>query len=211
MRSVRHLPLATVIVGTLAVVAYSSSSADASTYTAARAYRLAAGAVTAVADTGADAKAAELNASVDRALADLYQKVPGSKDLARKAKGVLVFPTVYKGGVGVGGEYGKGALRVKGKTVDYYQTLTASFGFQLGGQAKSMVFMFMTDQALKDFRSSAGWQVGGTASVALVTLGADAKIDAATLTKPVLAFVYGNKGLMYDVSVEGTKVSKITL
>ncbi len=205
MRYVHHFPIATVIIAILAVAGCSSPSTDSSTQASA------AGSGTTTSDTGASAKATEMNASVDRALADLYEKVPGSQDLAQKAKGILVFPTVYKGGAGIGGEYGKGALRVKGQTVDYYQTLTASFGFQLGGQAKSMVFMFMTDPALQDFRSSAGWQVGGTASVALVTLGASGKIDAATLTKPVLAFVYGNTGLMYDVSVEGTKVSKITL
>lgn len=205
MRSVHHFPIVAVIVGTLAVAGCSSSSEDSSTNGSA------AGSGTTAANSGASVKAAELNASVDSALANLYEKVPGSADLARKAKGILVFPSVYKGAVGIGGEYGKGALRVDGQTVDYYQTVSASFGFQLGGQAKSMVFMFMTDPALRDFRSSDGWQAGGTASVALVTVGANAAVDSETLRKPVLAFVYGNTGLMYDVSVAGTKVTKIAL
>lgn len=156
-------------------------------------------------------RTAHVDARVDRALVALYGKVPGSADLAAKAKGKLVFPSVVKGAAGVGGEFGRGALLVNDETVAYYQTLPASFGLQLGGQSRSIVFMFMTDQALQDFENSNGWQVGGNASATLVTVGANLQVDSTTLRQPVLAFVYGNTGLMYDASVQGTKVTRIAM
>ncbi len=202
MRNVRYFPVATLVVGALAIAACSSSSTESSGSTA--------GSGT-TAEAGSSAKAAQMNQDVDRALANLYEKVPGSGKLAHKAKGILVFPSVVKGAAGVGGEFGRGALRVNDRTVGYYQTLSASFGFQLGGSARSIVFMFMTDQALRDFQNSSGWEVGGNASATLIKTGANLNVDSATLTQPVLAFVYGNEGLMYDASVQGTKVSKIEL
>lgn len=161
------------------------------------------------ADDAADR--AKIDRDVDDALTQLYRTVPGSEDLAKKAKGILVFPSVYKAGVGVGGEYGRGALRVGNRTAGYYSTAAASFGFQLGAQARSMVFMFMTPQALQRFESSSGWDVGGDASVALVKTGAGGTIDLTTATKPVIAFVFSNTGLMFNLSLEGTKVSKLDL
>src|SRR5690242_8825611 len=108
---------------------------------------------------------AKIDADVKEAVANLYKTVGGSKELAAKSKGMLVFPSVYKAGLGVGGQYGKGALLINQRPVAYYSTAAASFGFQAGAQARSLVFMFMTDEALKKFRNSQGWDVGGDATV----------------------------------------------
>lgn len=154
--------------------------------------------------------ASEIDSGVDRALSRFYDEVKSGKQLAGDAKGVLVFPAVFKAGIGLGGEYGEGALRVKGKTVDYYNTAAASLGFQLGAQKKSILILFMTDDALKGFQSSSGWKAGVDASVAVVTVGAGGEMDTAKLKEPVLGFIFGQKGLMYNLSLEGTKVTKLS-
>ena len=153
--------------------------------------------------------AREIDASVDTALQRFESEIYGAKDLLKKAKGVLVLPKVIKAGIGIGGEYGEGALRINGKTVDYYNTMGGSIGFQLGGQVKSIYLLFMEDQALKDFRASEGWKAGVNGSVALVTVGADGSIDTTQTNQPIVAFVLGQKGLMYNLTLEGSKFNKI--
>ncbi len=155
------------------------------------------------------ASAREIDASVDTAIARFQKEVFGSKDMFAKAKGILIFPKVIKAGIGLGGEYGTGALRIKGKTVEYYNTISGSFGFQLGGQIKSVYLLFMEDSALKNFRNSDGWKVGVDGSVALITVGANGSIDTTKTNQPILAFVLGQKGLMYNLSLEGSKYNKI--
>jgi lipid-binding SYLF domain-containing protein len=135
--------------------------------------------------------------------------VKGSQELAGKAKGILIFPDVYKAAIGVGGEFGKGALRVAGKSIGYYSIASGSIGLQLGAEARNIVFMFMSAQALADFEKSSGWQAGASAGVALVKQGAEGSVDTKQIDAPVLAFVFGHTGLMADVSVEGTKISKL--
>ena len=151
----------------------------------------------------------QIDTAVNNTLAQLYREAPGSRDLAKKAQGVLVFPDVYKAAIGVGGEYGKGALRVGGKTAGYYSIASGSLGLQLGAQARNIVFMFMTQQALADFRNSSGWQAGANAGVAVVKKGSEGSVDTSQINAPVLVFVFGHTGLMADVSVEGTKISKL--
>jgi lipid-binding SYLF domain-containing protein len=153
--------------------------------------------------------AREIDASVDTALERFQKEVFGAKDMLAKAKGVLVFPGVIKAGIGIGGEYGTGALRIQGKTVDYYNTIGGSFGFQLGGQVKSVYLLFMEDSALKSFRASDGWKAGVDGSVALIKIGADASVDTTKTNEPILAFVLGQKGLMYNLNIEGSKYNKI--
>ena len=153
--------------------------------------------------------AAEINARVDEALQKFYKKSPAGKKLAGQAKGILVFPKVYKAGIGVGGEYGEGALRVGGRTVNYYSTASGSFGFQLGAQARTQILMFMTADSLNKFRKSDGWEVGVDGSVALITIGAGEDFDTNTVKAPIVGFVMNNQGLMFNVSLEGTKISKI--
>lgn len=155
------------------------------------------------------ASAEELDIKVDTTLEQFANEVKGGSEFLKGAEGVLVFPTVYKAGLGVGGEYGEGALRVGGKTVDYYSTAAASIGFQLGAQAKSIVIVFMTSQALEDFRNSEGWKAGVDGSVALVEWGAAEDINTVDIKDPIVGFVFGNKGLMYNLTLEGSKFTKL--
>jgi lipid-binding SYLF domain-containing protein len=154
------------------------------------------------------ATAKEIDVSVDVALERFYKEVQGAKEFFKSAKGVLVFPSVYKAGFGIGGEYGEGALRIGGKTVDYYNTAAASIGFQLGAQKKTIIVVFVQDEALKKFRKSSGWEVGVDGSVALVTVGAGRSIDTTNIRDPIVGFVFSQKGLMYNLTLEGSKFTK---
>jgi lipid-binding SYLF domain-containing protein len=157
------------------------------------------------------AKRQEIDAKVHGTLARLYETVKGSKELVSKANGVLVFPSVIKVGFIAGGEYGEGALHVGGKTAGYYSTVSGSFGLQAGAQSKAIIFLFMTHDALTSFRNSKGWSAGGEGSVALLKVGANGEIDTTTATAPVEAIVMTNAGLMGDVSLSGTKVSRLKI
>ncbi len=155
------------------------------------------------------ASAAEIDENVVEALEAFKKEVNGGDVFLQKAAGYLVFPKVYKAGIGIGGETGEGALRVGGKSVGYYRTTAGSFGFQLGAQAKSIVIVFMTEEALQKFQDSSGWKVGVDGSVALVDIGAGKAIDTTNIKDPVVGFVYGSKGLMYNLTLEGSKISKL--
>jgi len=156
-------------------------------------------------------KRQSIDASVDGTLSRLFSTVTGSKELAAKAQGILVFPSVLQVGFIVGGQYGEGALRVGGVSVGYYSTVSGSFGLQAGAQSKAIIFLFMTSEALASFRGSNGWSVAGDASVALVKVGANGSIDTTTATAPVEVIILTNSGLMADVSLAGTKVSRLNI
>lgn len=160
-------------------------------------------------DSSNAASAQEIDAKVNQALKEFYRHSPAGKELAGKAVGVLVFPDVIKAGIGIGGEYGEGALRVGGKTAAYYNVASASIGFQLGAQIKSEILLFMTYKALEHFRKSDGWEAGVDGSVALATVGAGGKIDSNTVQQPIIGFIFSNKGLMYNLSIEGSKITRI--
>lgn len=151
----------------------------------------------------------EIDADVKVAIAEFYEKSQAGKALAEKASGMLVFPKVIKAGFGVGGEYGEGALLVKDKTVEYYSTAAASIGFQLGAQQKSQVILFMNDDVLKKFRDSDGWEAGVDGSVAVVELGVGGELSTNTAQEPIIGFVFSNKGLMYNLTFEGSKMTKL--
>jgi lipid-binding SYLF domain-containing protein len=151
----------------------------------------------------------EINNNVDAALSKLYETVPSSHEMVHRAKGVLIFPTVLQAGFVVGGEYGKGSLRVGNVTEGYYRLTAGSVGWQIGAQSKAIVLVFMTQDALEKFRHSEGWDVGADATVALATIGANGDIDSNTAQKPVVGFVVTNAGLMAGVSLQGAKISKI--
>lgn len=151
----------------------------------------------------------QLDAEVREAVKELYEHSSAARELAAKAAGMLVFPSVYKGGIGIGGEYGEGALLVGGSTAAYYNTVSASIGFQLGAQKKSQVILFMSPRELKKFRDSDGWKAGVDGSVAIATLGAGEQIDTETAKKPIIGFIYSNKGLMYNLTFEGSKITEI--
>lgn len=152
-----------------------------------------------------------IDAAVDGTISRLYETVPGSRELVGKSRGVLVFPQVIQAGLIVGGERGDGALRVGGHTEGYFSTTSASVGAQIGVQSKSLIYLFMTQEALDRFRKSDGWAVGGDASVALVKVGANGAIDTNTATSPVEVFVLTNAGLMGNLSLSGTKVTRLKI
>ncbi|MBP0605804.1 MULTISPECIES: BPSL1445 family SYLF domain-containing lipoprotein [Burkholderia] len=156
-------------------------------------------------------KRESIDASVNATLSRLYSTVPGSRDLVSKARGVLVFPNVLQAGFIVGAQSGNGALRVGGSTVGYYNTSSLSVGLQAGAQSKAVVFLFMTQDALDSFRKSDGWSAGADASVAVVKVGANGTVDSNTATAPVEVLVLTNAGLMGDLSVNGTKVTKLNI
>jgi len=153
--------------------------------------------------------AAEIDQETNVAIQQFNKDVKSSTGFLSSAKGILVFPKVIKAGIGVGGEYGEGVLRVNGKSVQYYSTASASIGFQLGVQTKSVLIAFLTDEALDKFRKNNGWKVGVDGSVALVNIGGGKDISTATMNKPIVGFIYGSKGLMYNLTLEGSKFTKI--
>ncbi len=153
--------------------------------------------------------AAEIDIGVTETLKRFKREVAGGGKFLSHASGVLVFPSVIKAGIGIGGEYGEGSLRVGGKTVGYYNTASASIGFQLGAQAKSIVIVFMTAEALADFRKSDGWEAGVDGSVALIEWGVGKDINTMDINDPVVGFVFNNKGLMYNLTLEGSKFTRL--
>jgi len=151
----------------------------------------------------------ELDARVRTAITELYEKAPEARELANKASGVLVFPRAIKVGLGFGGKVGEGVLLINGIPVQYYRLTAGSFGFQLGAQARSEVLMFMTSDSLENFRNSQGWEAGVDGSVALIEFGVGDSVNTNSGRDPIIGFIYGNKGLMYDLSLEGTKYWRI--
>ncbi len=151
----------------------------------------------------------EIDAEVRESIEAFYQHTSAGKELAQKAKGMLVFPKVIKAGIGIGGEYGEGSLLIKNKPVAYYSIASASIGFQLGAQARTQIVLFMNDNVLASFRNSKGWQAGVDGSVALATLGAGGAIDTETAKEPIIGFIFSNKGLMYNLTFQGSKISKL--
>ncbi|WP_321869006.1 BPSL1445 family SYLF domain-containing lipoprotein [Burkholderia ubonensis] len=156
-------------------------------------------------------KRESIDASVNATLSRLYSTVPGSRELVAKSRGILVFPNVLQAGLIVGGQSGNGALRVGGSTIGYYNTSSLSVGLQAGAQSKAIVFLFMTQDALDSFRKTDGWSAGADASVAVLKVGANGAVDTNTVTAPVQVLVLTNAGLMGDLSVNGTKVTKLNL
>ncbi len=154
------------------------------------------------------ASAKEIDTGADEAIVLFEKEVKDGKSFLASSKGMLVFQRVIKGGAGFGGEYGEGALRVAGKTADYYSMLQGSFGLQLGGEVKTVVIVFLNEGALKQFQASEGWKAWVDGSVSLATLGTGGTIDTQTLKEPIVGFVLGQKGLMYNLSFEGTKFTK---
>lgn len=151
----------------------------------------------------------KIDRRVERTLTEFRDDVSGADELLAKAKGILVFPSIKKGGFGVGGEYGQGALRVGDENVAYYSNAAASIGFQIGVQSRRQMLVFLEQTALDKFRASDGWEIGVDASVTVVTVGAGGAIDSRQINQPIVAFVFDSKGLMYNLSLEGTKISRI--
>ena len=149
-----------------------------------------------------------LNAGIDATLQRLQTTVPNSRELINKANGILVFPRVLAAGLGIGGEFGEGALRVRNAPAEYYNLASVSIGLQIGAQSKAIVMLFMNDEALNKLRTSNTWSVGVDASVAVLKVGANGAIDSTSINGPVLAFVMTNAGLMANLSLEGTRITR---
>ena len=161
--------------------------------------------------SGVQAKSArEIDVSVDVAMDRFKNEVPGANDFLKNSKGVLVIPNVIRVGFVFGGEYGEGALLIDGKTVDYYSVAAGSFGFQIGAQSKNIVIVFMDENALTGFRDSLGWRAGVDGSVAFIDVGAGGSVDTNNVQHPIVGFVFGLKGLMANLSLEGSKFTKLT-
>lgn len=152
--------------------------------------------------------AANIDVGVKKSI-KMLEDIPGGKQVTKSAKAILVFPSVFKGGFVFGGEYGEGALVINGKSVDYYSIAGLSFGFQLGGQKRTVILAYMDQKALDNFRKSKGWKIGADAAVTVIAIGADGSIDTSKTNKPIVAFVFDKKGLMYNLTLEGAKVTKL--
>ncbi len=151
----------------------------------------------------------EINSEVNAALEFFLQHVKGGKDFLNAAKGVLIIPNIVKVGVGVGGEYGEGAMRIGGKTVEYYSIAAGSVGLQIGAQKKNLIIVFKQDEALNHFRKSSGWKVGVDGSAAFIDVGAGKSIDTVNIKDPIVAFMFGQRGLMANATIEGAKFTKL--
>ncbi|MEM7722018.1 MAG: YSC84-related protein [Pseudomonadota bacterium] len=152
---------------------------------------------------------ARIDSSVDAALAFMYQEVPGTRELANDSAGMLVMPLITEAGFGIGGSFGRGALRINGQTVDYYSAISGTFGLQIGAQQFAHTLFFVTQEALEDFRVSNGWAVGGDVRYAVSDTGGSLGFDTNTLTDPVIAVVYGQAGLIAGATLDGTNYRRI--
>ena len=157
------------------------------------------------------ARRAAIDADVTRALTQLYEQVRGSRELVAASRGVLVFPNVVSAGFIVGGTHGSGALRKGGMTARYYSMTAASVGLLAGAQSRAVYYLFMTDDALRRFEESSGWTVGADASVAMLSVGANAQVDMTSAQQPVIGFVLTNSGLMANISMDGTRIVRLDL
>ena len=155
------------------------------------------------------ADSTSLDTRVNAALERLYQTAPGSRDQVRRAKGVLVFPSVIGGSFVVGVEHGRGVLRVQGRNQGQYSTTAASVGWQAGGQSRAVIYVFNTQEALDKFLASDGWSAGVDATVAVGRVGASGSVDTNTAETPVTGYVLNNLGLEAGISLQGSKITRI--
>ncbi|MGI9435324.1 MAG: YSC84-related protein [Geminicoccaceae bacterium] len=163
-------------------------------------------------DTSSNAeKSKALVSNSTAALDQLYRDAPGAQDIGKNAKGILVFPSIVKAGLGIGGETGNGTLFINDEASGYFNKSGASFGFQAGAQKRSEVIMFMTDAAMQKLKNRAGLEFGVDASAAVLDAGAGGTLDTSNIDAEIVAFIFGQAGLMANASLEGSKVTEINL
>ena len=155
------------------------------------------------------ASAAQLNRDADAAMRDLYARTPAAKDLAKRAKGILIFPKIIKGGFMFGGQFGDGVLRQGKRNAGYYRLLAGSYGFQAGLQSFGYVMFFMTSSALDYVKRSEGWEFGSGPSLVILDEGMARSFSTTTLRDDVYAFFFDQKGLMGGVGLQGSKITPI--
>jgi lipid-binding SYLF domain-containing protein len=168
-----------------------------------------AGATAFTPDPARAASASQISQDAHAALQRLYAAQPKAHELGRRAIAILVFPSIIKAGLIIGGQGGDGALIRGGKTIGYYNIAAASFGLQAGAQRFSYALFFMTDSALDYLQSSDGWSIGSGPSVVVVDKGAAGSLTSTTLTQDVYAIPFGQKGLMAGLGLEGSKITHI--
>ena len=170
-----------------------------------------AGCTTTRPDTPEDraARRREIDSGADATLARLYSNAKGAKELAGRAQGVLIFPRVVSAGLVVGGEYGDGVLRTGGREAGYYRLVGGSLGWQAGAQSQAIVLMFLTQQALEQFRKSSGWTAGVDASVAIANVAASGDIDTNTAKQAIVGFALTNAGLYAGLKIDGSKITRL--
>jgi len=171
---------------------------------------LALAALPAAAQVPGKTSAAELSRQSQNALQQLYAKVPAAKTIGQQAHAVLVFPSVTKAGLGVGGQYGEGALLKGGKAVAYYNTAGASYGLQAGVQTYGYAMFFMNAAAVKQLDSTEGFEVGVGPSVVVLDEGMAKSMTTTTVKEDIYAFIFSQKGLMAGLGVQGNKITRIT-
>ena len=160
--------------------------------------------------TGLNAKSMnEIDAAIESSLERFTNEIQGGVSFLEGSRGVLVIPRMWKAGVVIGFEFGEGALIVDGVKVQYYRALTTSLGIQVGVGSKDLIILFFDDTAMDNFLYSSGWEVGVDGAVALFKIGAAGAADTNTAKDPIVGFVFGQKGLIAGVSMEGTKFTKI--
>ena len=162
----------------------------------------------AVPATAADS-AADIERESRAAMEKLYRTVPAAKLLGENAKSVLVFPDIVKGGLIIGGQYGKGALFEKGEVKGFYSTAAVSYGLQAGVQTFGYALLFMNEAALKYLDKSEGWELGVGPTLVVVDEGVAKNLTTTTARDDVYAFVFGQEGLMVGLGIQGSKITRI--
>ncbi|HSQ10563.1 MAG TPA: YSC84-related protein [Burkholderiaceae bacterium] len=152
-----------------------------------------------------------IDAAADSALSRLYAQQPGTRELVASSRGMLVFPSFVSAGFIVGGGSGQGALRKGGKTTGYFRMTEASAGLLAGAQSQAVFILFMTEEALKRFEASSGWTAGVDGSVAMLNVGANAQVTTQTASQEIIGFVMTNSGLMGNLSLNGNRVTRLSI
>jgi lipid-binding SYLF domain-containing protein len=155
------------------------------------------------------ATADDLNKDANQALQSLSRTNPLADEISKKARAVLVFPSVVKAGLVFGGSYGEGVLKRGSTVIDYYNSVSGSWGLQAGAQSYSYVVFLMNDNAVDYIGKSEGWEIGVGPTVVLVNEGVGKNLSTSTLKDDAYAFIFDQEGLMAGISIEGTKISKI--
>ncbi len=150
-----------------------------------------------------------IDAKANEAIKQFYKEIKGSEKFLSQVKGYIVFPSVTKAGFVVGGKYGEGVLRINGEPKQYYSIAAGSVGLQLGIQQSSYIIAFVSQTALDNFIKSDGWEAGADGTITVAKWGVGKDITSISYENPIYAFVYGAKGLMYNLNIEGTKFTKI--
>jgi lipid-binding SYLF domain-containing protein len=153
--------------------------------------------------------AEEIDRDADSALQKLYESTPAAKELAKIAKGILIFPEIVKGGLIIGGQYGEGALRVNGKTTGYYKSVAASYGLQAGVQSFGYALFFMTDSSLEYLKNSEGWEIGVGPTLVVVDEGVATSLSTTTAKSDIYAFFFSQQGLMAGIGIQGSKITRV--